>query len=128
MPPSRSKYKFSILEKHKYINLTTFRKSGEAVTTPIWFALDGSKLYAWTSIESGKAKRIRNNKRVRVQPSTARGKGLGDTLDGTAFFLSEGKAAAAQRAMDNKYGLMKKIFAFFGKLQKRQNVYLEILP
>ena len=52
---------FEVLEGHRYARLTTFRKNGEVVSTPVWFALVGGRAYAFTGLHSGKAKRIRDN-------------------------------------------------------------------
>ena len=58
----------------RYISLATFRKSGVAVYTPLWFAEIGDKLYFMTNSKLGKCKRIRNNPQVKVGPCTIRGK------------------------------------------------------
>ncbi|MFF8960102.1 PPOX class F420-dependent oxidoreductase [Streptomyces sp. NPDC014894] len=58
----------------RYISLTTFRKDGTGVATPVWFAQDGEKLYVWTNSESWKVKRLRNDSRVTVTECDARGK------------------------------------------------------
>ena len=52
----------------KYINLETFRKSGAAVATPVWFAEDLGVFYVYSLANAGKVKRIRNNPRVRLMP------------------------------------------------------------
>ncbi|MFT6565014.1 MAG: PPOX class probable F420-dependent enzyme, partial [Actinomycetes bacterium] len=49
------------LSAGKYISITTFRKSGEGVSTPLWVTRDGEALYVITGAESGKVKRMRNN-------------------------------------------------------------------
>jgi PPOX class probable F420-dependent enzyme len=54
----------------KYISLTTFRKNGVKVATPVWFGEDGDKLYVMTLSKMGKTKRIRNNPRVTVATCT----------------------------------------------------------
>ena len=51
----------SALRRGKYISLATFRKNGEAVYTPLWFAEQDGKLYVMTRDDSWKYKRIRNN-------------------------------------------------------------------
>src|SRR5215470_15122623 len=56
----------------KYLSLTSFRKSGVPVRTPVWFAEAEGKLYLFTNPKSGKAKRIRNNPRVLIAPCTMR--------------------------------------------------------
>ena len=45
--------------KKQYLNLETFRKNGDGVKTPVWFAQEGESLYVMTIPTSGKAKRIR---------------------------------------------------------------------
>ena len=46
----------------KYLNLVTYRKSGTAVSTPLWFIEDRGVLYVRTPAKSGKVKRLRNNR------------------------------------------------------------------
>ena len=64
----------------RYISLATFRKTGVAVYTPIWFAEDNNKLYFMTSSKLGKYKRIRNNPQVKIAPCTIRGKITGSGI------------------------------------------------
>src|SRR5260370_23304631 len=72
---------FASFAGHKYLNLETFKKSGQGVKTPVWFAAEPSveldsndaKLYVYTIGVSGKVKRIRNNPRVNVAPCDMRG-------------------------------------------------------
>lgn len=75
---------FDGLEGHKYVNLTTFKKSGEAVTTPLWFALLDGRAYMTTPPDSGKMKRLRNDPRVLLAPSSATGRPRGDSIEGIA--------------------------------------------
>ncbi len=67
--------------KPKYLALTTFRKDGRAVSTPVWFAHDGDRLVVITGRESGKAKRIRNGSRVLVAPCDMRGRPKGEAVE-----------------------------------------------
>jgi uncharacterized protein len=57
-----------------FVSLTTFRKSGVAVSTPVWIARDGDSLVVTTPAGSGKVKRLRNNSRVQLQPCGRMGK------------------------------------------------------
>jgi len=68
-----SNERLAALADEKFISLTTFRRDGTAVPTPMWFALDGERILVWTSPTAGKAKRIRNNPHVTVAPCTVRG-------------------------------------------------------
>jgi len=62
-----------------YLLLTTFRKDGRAVPTPVWFGLGDhpGELLAFSGEGAGKSKRLRHTSRVLVQGCTVRGKPLG---------------------------------------------------
>ena len=63
---------FDNLRGARYLNLATFRKNGEEVRTPVWFAEGNGKLYIMTRNDSGKYKRVRNHPQVKVAPCTVR--------------------------------------------------------
>jgi hypothetical protein len=117
---------FSNLTNHQFISLTTFRKSGAAVATPVWFALDGNRLVMTTDATSGKVKRIHNNSRVEVAPSDMRGKVLGDAVSAQARILQGDAATAAEKLLKKKYGLQ---WTMFGAATRNNGrIYLEIVP
>jgi len=63
------------LAQENCMALTTFRKSGEAVTTPVWVTeVSDGRVGFWTAMGSGKTKRIKNNPAVTVQPCSFSGK------------------------------------------------------
>jgi hypothetical protein len=105
----------------KYISLVTFRKTGIAVPTPVWFGEKGGKLYVMSRNDSGKYKRIRNSSRVRIAPCTMRGKVTGPELPATASILSPEAWPAARKTLARKYWLMRVPF-FWSK----KNVFIEI--
>lgn len=121
---------FANLDNQQYMSLTTFRKSGEGVATPVWFAEENGKLYMLTLHNAGKVKRIRNNAQVTVSPCTVRGEVLGESADGVARILSGDEAMRANDRLTRKYGLFKRGFDLMhrltGNLNKR--LYLEISP
>jgi len=122
---------FPTLQDHRYALLTTFRKSGEGVGTPIWFALVNGKLYIITEGDSGKAKRIRNNPRVTLAPCNQSGsQTFGPPVEGRAQILPTEQGEAAKIALDQKYGFFKYIFDFVISIlgRRRGMVYLEIVP
>ncbi|MFF5389251.1 PPOX class F420-dependent oxidoreductase [Streptomyces sp. NPDC013012] len=61
------------LRHGRYVSLTTFRKNGTGVATPVWYAVEGSELYAWTRTDSWKVKRLRNDPRVEAAVCDVRG-------------------------------------------------------
>jgi uncharacterized protein len=112
---------------HKYLSLETYRKSGAAVRTPVWFAERDGKLYLYTLADSGKVKRIRNNPLVRAVPCDFRGNPLGEWIEGEARALSYEDARIANRLLNQKYW-MKRIFDWTSKLRRTPRVYLAVLP
>ena len=97
--------------KQKYINLETFRRNGEGVKTPVWFVEDEAYLYVTTEAASGKAKRIRNNRKVNVAPCKMDGKLAGAWVPAEACELTDPMDLLRVNSLFNKkYGLLKKIF------------------
>lgn len=121
---------FPELQGHQYINLTTFRKSGQGVPTPVWFASDGEQLFIVTQQDSGKAKRIRNNPQVTLTPSDGRGQVKPDapTLSGTATVLPMEPQGPGDRALRAKYGWMYRAFGFFWQLRRITPIILAVRP
>jgi len=93
------------IHDQKYISLTTFRKSGVGVPTPVWFGEDGGQLYVMTRSDMGKSKRIRNNPQVRVAACTIRGKVTGPEFAATARILPPTEHARARQTINRKYWL-----------------------
>jgi PPOX class probable F420-dependent enzyme len=91
------------IQSQRYISLTTFRKNGAGVATPVWFGEEDGKLYVMTRSDMGKTKRIRNNSQVRVAPCTIRGKVTGPEFAGTARILPPEEQARARQAINRKY-------------------------
>jgi PPOX class probable F420-dependent enzyme len=119
---------------HKYLNLQTFKKTGEGVSTPVWFAedpaapLDSSdaKLYIYTIGVSGKVKRIRNNPRVKIAPCDMRGQLLGDWVDARAAIVTGEEAAYGMQLLNKKYVPWKQLLDFFASFRKRERTVLAI--
>ena len=115
------------LTKHQYLNIETFRKSGVSVRTPVWFVQDGDTVFVRTVANSGKVKRIRNNGRVNIAPCKMDGALLGDWFPATAReVIDEDTDQKVDRLLDQKYGLMKKMFTMTSALQGRKNTVLEL--
>ena len=124
---------FAVLDGLKYLSLESFRKSGQGVPTPVWFAGDPSggepqTLFVYSSVDSGKAKRIRNNPRVRVAPCDMRGKLLGDWIEARAEIVTGAQAERAVRLLNQKYKPWKQLLDFFSKLGRNQHVLFAIRP
>ncbi|MEW6504322.1 MAG: PPOX class F420-dependent oxidoreductase [Chloroflexota bacterium] len=112
-----------------YINVTTFRKNGQPVPTPVWFVKLGDKLYTFTGGASGKAKRIRANGRAQIAPSDARGNPLAAFVPVRARIVSnDGVRAQVSALYAKKYGLMFKVLKLANRFRKNsvgEQVFLE---
>ncbi len=95
----------------KYLNLEPFRKNGEAVRTPVWFAQEDGAIYARTFSKPGKVKRLEREPRVRVVPSDACGTPEGHWVDPKARIVeaSSAEAKRANRLLNRKYRLTKRL-------------------
>jgi len=91
------------IQAQKYISLTTFRKTGVGVSTPVWFGEENGKLYVMTRSDMGKTKRIRNNPQVKVAPSTIRGRVTGPEFSATARILPQEDHQKARASINRKY-------------------------
>jgi uncharacterized protein len=106
-------YTFATLDKEKYMSLTTFRKTGEAVVTPVWFAESNGTIYVGTGVNAGKIKRIRHTRQVTLAACTMSGKVTGAEIKGKARVVSEPEEIrAAEAALSKKYGLTRSIYYF----------------
>jgi hypothetical protein len=114
----------------EFLNVETFRKSGQGVRTPVWFVEHQGRLYVRTGVDSGKVKRIRRNPQVRLAPCDARGRLLGEWVSGCARLLDDNKESEMVRRINRlvheKYGLQKKMFDMMTHLRKLQYATLEI--
>jgi uncharacterized protein len=116
----------------KYLSLETFRKTGVGVRTQVWFARDPASsentatFYLYTLPDSGKAKRIRNNPKVRIAPCNMRGDLRGAWVDARARICTGDEAAKGQSLLVQKYGLMKSIGDFFSRMRGRTQIVLAI--
>lgn len=103
----------------KYLSLTTFKKDGSAVATPVWVARDGDQLVVITDASSGKAKRLRNSGHVQLAPCDMRGKITGPGCEGRATLVDETDTAHITALIKRKYGLAYTVISLMEKLRRR---------
>ncbi len=121
---------FDALAGERYVRLSTCRRSGAAVPTPVWFARLGENLYVVTGRNTGKVKRIRNNPAVAVAASDFRGRPRGRDLRAVARITDERKGGRADRALRGKYGWQYRVFELVERLRgaAEELVFLELRP
>ncbi|GAB3466288.1 PPOX class F420-dependent oxidoreductase [Actinophytocola sediminis] len=97
------------LGRSSYVLVTTFRRDGTPMPTPVWVARDGDELIIWTQSTAGKVKRVRNNPRVELTECDARGRTRGASVTGTARILDAEGTEHGRRVLKKKYGLTGRI-------------------
>jgi uncharacterized protein len=119
---------YEALKNEQFISLTTFRKTGAGVSTPVWFTLEGDTVYVLTLINAGKLKRLQNNPQVEITASDYAGKTHGVTYQGTAITheADSAKGQYANKALTQKFGFQKRIFDLFHIITGSKRKYLEI--
>ena len=117
------------LDRHRYLSLATYRRTGVEVATPVWFAPADGWLYVFTAGDAGKVKRLRHTPRVRVAPATARGAVRGPWREGTARVVTDPAVIArAHRAMRARYGWQMRLADALARLTGRlgRRAWIEI--
>lgn len=116
-----------------YISLTTFKRDGTPVSTPVWVARDDGKLLVHSAAQSWKVKRIRRDNRLRVAGCGFNGKIHGETYDAEATILAD--TARVQELEARKYGLLYRIIRGLTALNRRlrrkpevESVTIAIVP
>ena len=94
------------LAAERYVSVTTFRRNGTGVPTPVEFVVEGDSLFFRTLPDAAKVKRIRREPRVLLAPCTMRGKVTGRKRAGTATLLTPAETQALIPAFGEKYGLI----------------------
>lgn len=116
----------------RYLALTTYRRDGRPVTTPVWAASLNGNLYVVTAGSTGKARRLRATGRVRFAPCSRSGRRiLGDWREGSGRVVEDeqcrGEALAVLR---RKYGWQMALAMLVNRLRglDRERVVLELTP
>ncbi|MGI9565415.1 MAG: PPOX class F420-dependent oxidoreductase [Nitrosopumilus sp.] len=103
------------IDSEKCISLETYKKNDQPVRTPVWFVIKENLIYVVTRSQTGKVKRLRNNKKVKIATCTFKGKIIGGWTSGTAKMLTDKEAKEAEKWRNKKYGFMAKVAKFFSK-------------
>jgi uncharacterized protein len=117
-------YTLSELKDRRYISLTTFKRDGTPVSTPVWVVSDdGERLLVWSAAKTWKVRRIRRDPRVLVAPSTFRGKERGERLTATARLIDD---PGIDSLLREKYGWQKRVLDRFNRGKPTQWATIEL--
>lgn len=118
-------------QQESYLSLSTRKRDGSRVATPVWFASQGRTFYIFSEGKAGKVKRIRNFSDVTVTPCSVTGKLSGSPEQGEAVIVqSADEIRKAHQALVAKYGWQMRVLDFFswlgGKKAKRAFIRVEL--
>ncbi|EOM78352.1 putative FMN flavoprotein [Rhodococcus rhodnii LMG 5362] len=102
----------------QYVLLTTFRKDGTPVDTPLWVAPDGDAAVVWTPRESWKVRRIRHTPRVTVAECDVRGNVRGDSVSAHAELLDDAGSDHVRTLVARKYGILGRLTLFGSRVRR----------
>jgi PPOX class probable F420-dependent enzyme len=122
----------------KYLSLTSYRRDGTPVATPVWFVEDGGRLLVATGSRTGKVKRIRRDPTVSVAPCSALGALRGAPVEARARILPASARELVEPLLARKYRvdriLILPLYRLAMRLEGRgasvtgDELYLEITP
>lgn len=114
----------------KYLLLTTFRRDGTAVPTPVWVVTDDTMLYAWSAADAGKVKRIRRDGAVLLATCDLRGNPSGPSKPGTARLMDAEGTDRVRGLIKRKYGITGRLTLFGSVLRRGKSgtIGIEIRP
>ena len=109
--------------------LTTYRRDGTPVGTPVNVAVDGERAYVRTWDTAWKLRRIRNNPEVEIAPCTARGKPTGPAIRARARVLGGDESARAARLLAREYPILHGLLVpMVHRLRGNETVHVELTP
>jgi PPOX class probable F420-dependent enzyme len=113
----------------RYVRLTSYRKSGTAVSTPVHLAVEGDHAFVRTWSTTGKFKRIVHNPAIEIAPSTWHGRPTGPAIQARARVLSGAEAVHAAQSLAQKYPLLQGILVpLYHRLRGYRTVHVELMP
>jgi PPOX class probable F420-dependent enzyme len=115
------------LETARFIDLVTFRRTGEPVGTPVLFVLDGDRVLVRTAHDAGKLKRLAHTPAVELTPADQKGRHVGVTRSGTARILGQDAVAPALAELHARYRIAAPLFTAIRRLRGQRDVIVEVL-
>jgi hypothetical protein len=117
------------LRDTKTVLLTSYKRDGSPVATPVSVAFDGDRAFFRTWDGAWKAKRLRNNPHVEVAPSTFRGSARGPAVPSRATLLTGPDADVAARALARRHRLLQGIVVPLAhRLMRYRTMHYELHP
>jgi len=123
---------WAALNRQKTVAVTTYRRDGRPVATPVSVAVAGDRAYLRSFERAGKTRRLRGDRRLAIRPSTVRGRPTGPAVDATARRLAGAEYARAGRLLARKYpllhGVLVPLIHRLGRAKTGRTVHFELTP
>lgn len=104
----------------RFVSVTSFKRDGTGVATPLWSVSDGGRLFAFTDLHSAKVRRVRRDPHVLVAPCLPNGTLRGKTLAAHAQVLTdEAELARVQKLMLRRYRISYRVVMLAYRLGRR---------
>jgi PPOX class probable F420-dependent enzyme len=108
------------LSAGKYLLITSYRRDGTPVATPVWVVRDGDALAVWTGARSGKVKRIRHRSEILVGPCDVRGNPTGAQVPATAELCDPATTERYRQLVTSRYGVIGRALVLAQKFRDRK--------
>jgi uncharacterized protein len=116
------------IRQAKTILLTTYKRDGSGVDTPVSIGFDGDRAFFRTWHEASKSTRLARNSSVTVAPSTVRAKTIGPALSAQARLLEAGDAQLAARALARRHPFLQRLLVpVTHRLMRYRTLHYELL-
>ena len=108
------------LFRGRYLSVTSFKRDGTGVATPVWFVSDGRRLLALTDLHSAKVRRIRRDPRILVASCRASGKLRSEPIPARATVLTATpELEHVQALLKERYAISYRLVMLFYRLGRR---------
>jgi uncharacterized protein len=122
-PAQRPAADLGALFPGRYLSVTSFKRDGTGVATPVWFVSDGRRLFALTDLHSAKIRRIRRNPHVLIASCRADGKLRSEPVPARAEVLTAApKLERVQKLLIERYKLSYRIVMLIYRVGRRLRV------
>ena len=119
----------SAVRSAKTILLTTYRRDGTPVETPVSIAFEGDRAFFRSWDKAWKTKRLRNNPQVEIAAATLRGKPLGPVVHARATLLEGEQARVAAKALARHHRVLQAVLVpLTHRLMRYQTMHYELQP
>ena len=117
----------SSLKDTKTVLLTTYKRDGTPIDTPVSIAFDGDRAFFRSYDKAWKTKRLRNNPNVEVAPATVKGTATGPALEARATLLHSEHATVAAHALARRHRVLHGVMVpLMHRLRRYRTMHYEL--